>query len=85
MHREMPSGKGFADMVFVPRRNVNAPALVVELKYDKFAESAIGQIKSRNYAGCPKGYGGEVLLVGINYDKNDEVKKHDCKIERFVP
>lgn len=85
VHREMPSGKGFADLVFVPRRNVNTPALVVELKYDKSADSAIEQIKNRNYADCLKEYCGDILLVGINYDKNDEVKKHDCKIERFVP
>lgn len=83
MHREMPAGKGFADIIFLPRRNVNLPALVIELKYDRTAESAIAQIKSRDYAGCMAGYQGETLLVGLSYDKNDREKKHTCRIERI--
>ena len=83
MHREMPAGKGFADIIFLPRRNVNLPALVIELKYDRTAESAIAQIKSRDYAGCLTGYQGETLLVGLSYDKNDGEKKHTCRIERI--
>ena len=80
VERELPAGKGFADLVFKPRSNNSNPAMIVELKYDGSAESAIEQIKEKQYTDCLKDYSGEVLLVGINYDK--ESKKHSCKIER---
>ena len=80
IERELPAGKGFADLVFKPRSNNSNPAMIVELKYDGSAESAIEQIKEKRYIDCLKNYSGEVLLVGINYDK--ESKKHSCKIER---
>lgn len=77
--REFPSGKGFADMVLIPRADAgDKPAMIIELKYDKNADSAIRQIKEKRYSGQLKGYGKEILLVGITYDKN---KKHDCVIE----
>ena len=80
--REMPVGKGFADMVLLPRRDSgNKPAMVIELKYDKSADTAIRQIKEKRYAGALKDYGDKVLLVGINYDK--ETKKHECVIEEY--
>ncbi len=79
--RELPTGRGFADMVFVPHKDSDRPAMVVELKYDKSADAAIAQIKEKRYAGALSDYAGEILLVGINYDK--ETKKHDCVIERF--
>ena len=44
---ELPSGKGFADVVYLPKRNVDKPALVVELKWDKSARGAIRQIKEK--------------------------------------
>jgi hypothetical protein len=69
IHREMPAGKGFADMVFVPLRNSTRPAIVVELKYDKTAKAAIDQIKEKNYPECLQGVSNKILLVGINYDK----------------
>lgn len=77
--REMPSGKGYADMVFLPRRYSAKPALVVELKYGQSAESAIEQIRDRKYPEVLKDYQGNLLLVGISYDK--ESKKHFCIIE----
>lgn len=80
-HREYPSGKGFADLVLIPRPGHNLPALVVELKYDKDAASAIDQIKERNYPAKIQEYSGEVLLVGVNYDK--DTKEHQCSIESF--
>ena len=80
IERELPAGKGFADLVFKPRSNNSNPAMIVELKYDGSAESAIEQIKEKQYTDCLKDYSGDVLLVGINYDK--ESKKHSCKIER---
>lgn len=84
IHRELASGKGFADLVFIPRRNVDKPAIVVELKYDKNVETAIDQIKRKNYPQIIAEYTGEILLVGINYDKDGpEGKKHTCVIERL--
>ena len=82
MERELPAGKGYADIVFKPRRNNSNPAIIVELKYAKTAEGAIEQIKEKQYADCLNDYTGEILLVGINYDK--EEKKHTCKIEKIV-
>lgn len=78
--REAPAGKGFADLVFNPRKNSNMPAFIVELKCDRSAEEAVEQIRNKNYTDCMKDYSGEILLVGINYDKKS--KKHTCKIER---
>ncbi len=80
IYREFPAGKGFADLVFVPRRNVTEPAMVVELKVDKTAQTAIDQIKEKQYPKGLKGYEGEILLVGISYDKKE--KKHSCVIEK---
>ncbi len=77
--RELPSGEGFADIAFLPRFNTGSPALLVELKYNHTARSAISQIKSRNYAGKLMDYTGNVLLVGISYDAR--TKKHTCTIE----
>lgn len=79
--REMPSGKGYADIVFLPRRYSTKPALVVELKYDQSVESAVAQIKERRYPEALKEYRGNILLVGISYDK--EEKRHFCKIEEW--
>lgn len=80
--REMPAGKGFADLVFVPRpQHGDKPALVVELKWNHDAETAIRQIKEKEYAGALQHYGGKVLLVGINYDK--KTKNHECLIEEW--
>ena len=83
--REFPSGKGFADLVFIPRANAGRrPALVVELKYNQTADSAIQQIKSRRYQGALSGYGDRILLVGVNYDADGaDIKKHTCKIEEL--
>ena len=80
--RELPSGHGFADVVFLPLPGTGKPALVVELKYDKSAGTAIEQIKDRHYAQALENYAGEVLLVGINYEKTDKNKRHSCKIEK---
>ncbi len=82
MYRELPGGDGFADLVFVPRRTYQTPAFIVELKWNQSAETAIEQIKQKQYADCLKDYSGEILLVGINYNKYD--KKHTCKIEKIT-
>ena len=78
--RELPTGKGYADLVYLPKSGVNKPALLIELKFDKSALTAITQIKEKNYLQFFKDYKGEVLLVGINYSKG--TKTHQCIIER---
>ena len=77
---ELPSGKGLADVVYLPKRRSMLPALVIELKWDKSSEGAIQQIKERDYPAILKDYGGEVVLVGINYEVKKKV--HSCVIER---
>lgn len=84
MVRELPAGRGFADIVFLPLPLRGKPALVVELKYDKSAGAAIQQIKDRHYTQALEGYAGEILLVGINYDKEKKDKPHSCVIEKLV-
>ena len=79
-YRELPAGKGFADLVLIPRKGVDSPAIVIELKYNKDAESAITQIKDKRYSDALKDYAGNIFLVGINYDAKS--KTHDCVIER---
>lgn len=80
VHRELASGKGFADIVMIPRKNVDSPALVVELKFIRDADAAIDQIKRKQYPAKLEEYEGHLLLVGVNYDK--ETKTHRCKIEK---
>lgn len=77
-HRELATGKGFADLVLLPRKHVDKPAILLELKYDKSADSAIEQIYRKEYYGKLAQYDGQVILVGINYVK--ETKKHECRI-----
>ena len=79
IHRELPTGKGFADLVLIPRKNVDSPAIVLELKFNKDADSAIEQIKRRQYPAKLTDYADRLLLVGINYDR--ETKTHSCQIE----
>ena len=80
--RELPSGKGFADIVYLPRKeHLDRPAMIIELKWDKSADSAIRQIKERNYPLTLSGYGGNLLMVGINYDTKTKI--HECIIEKL--
>ncbi|MCD7921204.1 MAG: AAA family ATPase [Clostridiales bacterium] len=82
---EFPQGKGFADLVFLPRRGSDQPVMIVELKCDKDADTAIRQIHENRYGGDLKKYFGNLLLVGINYDKDTKgtnAKKHSCIIEK---
>lgn len=81
--RELPSGQGFADIVYLPRRKYpDKPAMVVELKWNQSAEGAIQQIKDKKYLSTLKEYKGNILLVGVNYDK--ETKLHKCVIEEGI-
>ena len=81
IHRELATGKGFADLVLIPRKNVDSPAIVIELKYDKAVDTAIEQIKRREYPAKVAQYADNLLLVGIPYER--ESKQHRCCIERY--
>ncbi len=78
---ELPSGHGYADVVFFPKKNSAMPLILIELKWDKTEKGAIGQIKRKDYPQAVKEYGGDILLVGINYDSKSH--KHTCKIEEY--
>ena len=81
--RELPAGKGFADICFLPRKLYqDKPAAVIELKWDKSAKGAIDQIKNREYGDVLRDYQENLLLVGINYDKKTKV--HECTIEKYL-
>ena len=79
VHREYSTGKGFADLVLIPRKNVDSPAIVVELKYNETAETGLSQIKRKNYPAKLLEYADRLMLVGISYDRKE--KKHTCVIE----
>lgn len=80
MYRELPTGKGFADIVLIPRKHVDSPAIILELKVNKDADSAIAQIKRKQYPAKVAEYTDRLLLVGINYDR--DTKQHQCRIEK---
>jgi hypothetical protein len=77
---ELPSGIGYADVVYLPKKGSAMPVMIVELKMNKSAEGAISQIKNRNYPQVLEGFGSDILLVGVNYDEKS--KKHTCVIEK---
>ncbi|MBQ1940314.1 MAG: AAA family ATPase [Selenomonadaceae bacterium] len=80
--REMPAGKGFADIVLLPLQfHADKPAILIELKWDEEADTAIRQIHEKRYEGALQGYEGNILLAGISYDK--AAKKHSCIIEKL--
>lgn len=80
--REMPAGKGFADICFVPRPlHLDKPAVLIELKWDQSAETAITQMKQKQYPDCLKDYREGMIIAGINY--NRKTKTHECKIEKL--
>lgn len=82
MVREFPTGRGFADMVFLPRKGCfDKPAMIVELKWQKSVRGAIAQIKEKQYVQALEEYHGNLLLVGVNYNKNS--KEHSCVIEKY--
>ena len=81
--RELPTGRGFADFVFLSKKEYaqDYPALIVELKWNQSAKTAIQQIKEKKYQTSIEQYTGEILLVGINYNK--KTKEHECVIEKY--
>lgn len=79
IHHELASGKGFAYLVLIPRKNVDSPAIILELKYNKDADGAISQIQRKQYPAKVAQHTGSLLLVGINYDR--QAKTHECQME----
>ena len=81
--REFPTGRGFADFVYIPKPEYAGeyPAILAELKWNRKADTAIAQIKEKKYPESLLQYTGDILLVGINYDKKS--KAHQCIIEKF--
>ena len=81
--RELQSGKGSADLIYVPKRNIHLPILLIEFKYGKSAEEAMNQIKEKEYFRryIDGDYPNDVLLIGINY--NPKTKNHQCLIEKL--
>ncbi len=83
---ELPAGEGFADIIYLPKHDSGFPALVIELKWNQSAQGAIEQIKKKQYPKAIENYGGDILLVGVNYNKETSVgeRKHTCIIEKYV-
>lgn len=81
--REFPTGRGFADFVFIPKPEYRRsyPALVIELKWNRNADTAMQQIREKNYPASIQHYTGKILLIAVNYDK--KTKKHQCQIESY--
>ena len=86
MFPEAPTGLGYADVMFVPVKP-DHPAMVIELKWDKGVKSAIDQIRDKRYPARLENYAGNILCIGISYEKTDsenpEYKKHTCVIEQM--
>lgn len=80
MVREMPTGKEFANIAFIPYSN--KPAMDYQLKWDKSVETALTQIENKKYFKALQAYHGPILLIGINY--NSKTKKHSCKIKKKI-
>lgn len=78
---ELPSGEGYADIVYIPLPDSAWPMLVIELKWNKSAEGAINQIINKKYPSVFDNFKGDILLVGINYDRKE--KKHSCRIMEY--
>ena len=79
---ELPSGRGVADIVYLPDPGERLPALLIELKWNKGDDAAIGQIKEKHYPAVLQHYNGSLILIGINYD--EKTKLHSCKIETVM-
>ncbi|MBO4698676.1 AAA family ATPase [bacterium] len=78
--QELPAGRGFADIGFIPK-NPKDPAMIIELKFNHDADTAIKQIKNKNYPAAFENYLDNLLLVGVNYDKTTKI--HECVIEKY--
>lgn len=63
-----------------PKKRIHGPAMVIELKFKQEVKAAIDQIYENDYPDSLKKFYGELILVGISYNKK---KAHECVIERF--
>lgn len=79
--QELPSGKGYADVVYIPKKNSDKPALLIELKWNHTADAAIRQMKENHYPEVIEKLSGDILLVGISY--SETTQKHTCIIEKL--
>jgi len=86
MFEELPAGPGYADIVYLPKKDSMLPALVIELKWNQSAKGAIAQIRDRRYPEAVREYGGDIRLVGISYNKEAPAgkRKHQCRIENYL-
>ena len=86
--QELDTGKGYADLVFVPApQHAEKPLLLIELKYGKSAKAAMDQVRRQKYLDRFGHYKGNILIIGINYDKDlpntsPDFKHHSCIIEK---
>ena len=87
IEREDKAGIGYVDFIFYPFVKSD-DAIIIELKVNHTADEAVKQIRDRQYAlrfegkiGERPEYTGRILAVGIAYHKNDENKRHECKVE----
>ena len=80
---ELASGDGYADIVYLPKKGIDMPIMVIELKWNRSAETALDQIRRKHYPDVLEGRDEQILLVGISYDKDDPEKKHSCVIEEL--
>ena len=83
---EVDTGRGYADLIYIPKRPIH-PALLVELKYNQNADTALEQIQRQKYPSRLEQYKGNLILVGISYDRSADpaapnFKHHSCKMIR---
>ena len=83
---EVDTGRGYADLIYIPKRPIH-PALLVELKYNQNADTALEQIQRQKYPSRLEQYKGNLILVGISYDRSaataaPNFKHHSCKMIR---
>ena len=81
---EVDTGRGYADLIYIPKHPIH-PALLVELKYNQNADTALEQILRQKYPSRLEQYKGNLILVGISYDRSADsaalnFKHHSCKM-----
>jgi hypothetical protein len=75
---ELPSGHGYADIVYLPRHGSSKPALLVELKWNEPVHAAVNQALDRDYPQVLRDLAAPILLVAVTYDAR--TKEHVCRI-----
>ena len=83
---ELATGKGYADIVFLPAPGYpDLPALLIELKYDEAETAGLDQIYRQKYTERLEHYKDKLLLIAISYRKNvrntsPDFRHHRCRI-----